>query len=66
MRILYSALITATLIGSTFALGGCAAYDDDGYSSVSVGVSSYGDGYYRSYGNGYYPRHYWRHRGYYY
>jgi hypothetical protein len=60
MRIIYSALIAATLIGSTLALGGCAAYDDGyGYSSVSVGVSA-GDGYY------YRPHHYWRHRGYYY
>ena len=56
MRLVYSALIAATLIGSTLALGGCAAYDDGYGSSVSVGVG-YDDGYYR-------PHRYW-HDGYY-
>ena len=64
MRIIYSLLVAATLIGSMLGLGACAVYDDDGYrSGVSVGVG-YDDGYYH-------PHHYWRdgygyyHRGYY-
>ena len=36
MRIIYSALVAATVIGSTLALGACAAYDDGYGSSVSV------------------------------
>jgi hypothetical protein len=59
MRIIYSALVAATVIGSTLALGACAAYDDGYGSSVSVGVG-YDDGYYY-----HHPRHHWR-RGYYY
>ena len=58
MRIIYSALVAATLIGSTLALGGCAVYDDGYRGGVSVGVYDDG-GYY------YHPHHYWRH-GYYY
>jgi len=57
MRIIHAALIAATVIGSTFALGACSTYDD-GYTSMSFGVSTYDDGYY------YRPHHYWRHRYY--
>jgi hypothetical protein len=52
MRIIHRALIAATLAASTLGLAGCY---EDGYTSLSIGVSSYAGygygnrGYYRGY-----------------
>jgi|SwirhisoilCB1_FD_contig_51_1402966_length_217_multi_4_in_0_out_0_1 hypothetical protein len=57
MNMVRYALIGLTLLGSAMALSACAAYDDNGYSSLSVGVDS---------GPYYYHRHHWPYRHYYY
>ena len=50
MKLIKSTLVIAGLVSAAAALSACSTYDDGyhrGYSSVSVGVSSGGPGYYR-------------------